>query len=57
MSQKHENTCLKKVSLKTKQSVKDVMADYKWEVLPHPAYSPDKSPPDYDLLPKLKNPL
>jgi hypothetical protein len=27
------------------------------EVLPHPAYSPDISPPDYDLFPKLKNPL
>jgi hypothetical protein len=39
------------------QSVKDVMADYKWEVLPHPAYSPDMSPPNYDLFPKLKNPL
>jgi hypothetical protein len=36
------------------QSVKDIMADYKWEVLPHPAYSPDMSPPDYDLFPKLK---
>jgi hypothetical protein len=33
------------------QSVKDVMADYKWEILPHPAYSPDMSPPDYDLFP------
>jgi hypothetical protein len=39
------------------QSVKDVMVDYKWEVFPHPAYSPDMSPPDYDLYPKLKNPL
>jgi hypothetical protein len=39
------------------QSVKDVMADYKWEVLPHLAYSPDMSPPNYDLFPKLKNSL
>jgi hypothetical protein len=39
------------------QSVKDVMADYKWEVLPHPACDPDMSPPDYDLFSKLKNPL
>jgi hypothetical protein len=39
------------------QFVKDVMADYKWEVLPHPASSSDTSPPDYDLFPKLKNPL
>ncbi len=26
----------------------------KWERLPHPAYSPDISPCDYDLFPKLK---
>jgi hypothetical protein len=39
------------------QSVKDVMADYKWEVLPHATYSLDMSPSDYDLFPKLKNPL
>jgi hypothetical protein len=26
-------------------------------VLPHPPYSPDMSPPDFDLLPKLKKPL
>ena len=25
-----------------------------WEVLPHPPYSPDMSPPDFDLFPKLK---
>jgi histone-lysine N-methyltransferase SETMAR len=27
---------------------------YGWQVLPHPPYSPDMSPPDFDLLPKLK---
>jgi len=27
---------------------------YSWEVLPHPPYSPDMSPPDFDLFPKLK---
>ena len=28
-----------------------------WEVLPHAPYSPDMSPPDFDLLPKLKQPM
>ena len=30
---------------------------YGWEVLLHPPYSPDMSPPDYDLFPKLKKPM
>ncbi|PSN38599.1 hypothetical protein C0J52_17918, partial [Blattella germanica] len=30
---------------------------YGWEVLPHPPYSPDMSPPDFDLFPKLKEPM
>ena len=28
-----------------------------WESLPHPPYSPDLSPPDFDLFGKLKEPL
>jgi hypothetical protein len=28
-----------------------------WEVLYHPPYSPDISPHDYDLIPKMKAPL
>lgn len=28
-----------------------------WEVLPHPPYSPDLSPPDFDLISKIKEPL
>jgi hypothetical protein len=27
------------------------------QVLPHPPYSPEMSPPDFDLFPKLKKPL
>jgi len=28
-----------------------------WQVLPHPPYSADMSPPAFDLYPKLKKPL
>lgn len=28
-----------------------------WEILPHPPYSPDMSPPDFDLFPKWKEEL
>ncbi len=38
-------------------SVTTVFQDYGWEVLYHLLYSPDLSPPDYDLFPKLKEPL
>ena len=30
---------------------------YGWEVLPHVLYSSDMSPPDFDLFPKLKEPM
>jgi hypothetical protein len=30
---------------------------YGWQVLPHPPYGRDMSPPAFDLFPKLKNPL
>ncbi|KAJ4448356.1 hypothetical protein ANN_10372 [Periplaneta americana] len=30
---------------------------WRWEVLEHPPYSPDLSPYDFDLIPKLKAPL
>jgi len=39
------------------QSGKDVrglLDRYSWEVLPHPPYSPNMSPPDFDLFSKLK---
>ena len=30
---------------------------YGWELLPHPLYSPNISPSDFDLFPKLKKPM
>jgi histone-lysine N-methyltransferase SETMAR len=48
----HDNASVHKAS-----DVADVLEQYGWEVLPHPAYSPDMSPPDYDLFMVLKNPL
>jgi hypothetical protein len=37
--------------------ISDILHKYQWEVLPHPLYSPDMSPTDFDLFPKLKEPL
>ena len=34
--------------------VRELLDRYSWEVLPHPPYSPDMNPPDFDLFPKLK---
>ncbi|VVC36962.1 Hypothetical protein CINCED_3A005772 [Cinara cedri] len=34
-----------------------LLEKYGWERLKHPSYSPDLSPPDFDLFPKLKEPL
>ena len=36
------------------KDVRELLDGYSWEVLPHPPYSPDMSPPDVDLFPKLK---
>ena len=33
------------------------LRDYGWEVLPHAPYSPDMSTLDFDLFPKLKEPM
>jgi histone-lysine N-methyltransferase SETMAR len=38
-------------------AVSEILEKYGWQVLPHPPYSPDMSPPDFDLFPKLKKPL
>ena len=35
----------------------DILQRYHWEPLPHPPYSPDLSPPDFDLFPILKESL
>jgi len=37
--------------------VTDLLSKYEWEVLPHAPYSPDMSPPDFNLFHKLKEPM
>ena len=37
--------------------VKELLESYQWEVLDHPPYFPDLSSPEFDLFPKLKEPL
>ena len=44
----HDNATPHKAAI-----VKAVFEEYHWEVLKHPSYSSDLSPPDY-LFPKLK---
>ena len=36
------------------KDVRELLDRYSSEVLPHPPYSPDMSPPDFNLFPKLK---
>ena len=48
----HDNTTPPKANY-----VRDLLQCWRWQVLEHPPYSPDLSPCDYDLLPKLKAPL
>jgi histone-lysine N-methyltransferase SETMAR len=38
-------------------AVSEILEKYGWQVLPHPPYSPDMIPPDFDLFPELKKPL
>jgi transposase len=38
-------------------AISEILEKYGWQVLPHPPYIPDTSPPDFDLFPKLKKPL
>ena len=41
----------------TAHPITDLYHHWGWEVLFHPPYSPDLSPCDYDLIPKMKEPL
>ncbi len=41
---------------KTKAVLK-ILEDLHWQSLPHLLYSPDLSPPDYDIIAKIKNSL
>jgi len=36
-------------------AVSEILEKYVWQMPTHPLYSPDKSPPAFDLFPKLKN--
>jgi len=36
------------------KDVRELLDGYSWEVLPHPPYSPDMSPRDFELFPQLK---
>jgi transposase len=38
-------------------AVSEILEKYGWQVLPHLPNSPDMSPPDFDLFPKLKKQL
>jgi len=40
-----------------KVCVTDLLSKYEWELLPHAPYSPDMSPPEFDLFHKLKEPM
>ena len=37
-------------------AVLEILEKYGWQVFPHPPYSPDMSPPAFDLFQKLKKP-
>ncbi|KAJ4438103.1 hypothetical protein ANN_14042 [Periplaneta americana] len=41
----------------TANAVTDLLRCWRWEVLDLPSYSPDMSPCDYDLYPKMEEPL
>lgn len=38
-------------------AVLEILENYGWQVLPRQPYCPGKSPPDFELFPKLKKPL
>ncbi|KFD56653.1 hypothetical protein M513_02329, partial [Trichuris suis] len=39
------------------RTVRTVLREFRWEVIPHPPYSPDLAPSDFFLFPKLKEHL
>jgi transposase len=41
----------------TGNAVTDLLRRWRWAILEHPTYSPDVSPCDYVLFPKMKEPL
>jgi len=41
----------------TSSATRDKLLQFGWDVLPHPAYSPDLAPSDYHLFLSLKNSL
>ena len=36
---------------------KEILKEFRWELLPHPPYSPDRAPSEFFLFPKLKEHL
>jgi len=38
----------------TANATVDLLKSWKWEILPHPPYSPDLAPSDFHLFPQLK---
>jgi hypothetical protein len=48
----HDNACLH-----LRKVVTNLLRKYEWEVLPHTPYSPNMSPPDFDLFHNLKEPM
>ena len=43
--------------LHTAKKTLELIENFGWEVVPHPPYSPDLAPSDYNLFESLKNPL
>jgi [histone H3]-lysine36 N-dimethyltransferase SETMAR len=39
----------------TANRTQGTLNDFKWEIFPHPPYSPDLAPSDYHLFPRMKN--
>ncbi|PNF41612.1 hypothetical protein B7P43_G10451 [Cryptotermes secundus] len=49
--------CVDNARVYAAQAVADLFDQWGWEVLYHPPYSLDLSPCDFDLIPKMKEPL